>query len=57
VEKETKWHDLVTEFVESENFGLNNLSLIESVDDTRAKKLLTETFCNRITMEGKRNYD
>jgi len=43
VETETKWQDVVTEFVEYENVGLNNLPPIESVDDIRAKKLFTET--------------
>jgi len=43
VETETKWQDLVIEFVESENFEFNNFPPIEPVDDTRAKKLLTET--------------
>jgi len=43
VETETKRQDLVIEFVESENFEFNNFPPIEPVDDTRAKKLLTET--------------
>jgi len=47
VETQTKWQDLVTEFVESEYFELNNLPPIEPVHDTRAKKLLTEKTSNR----------
>jgi len=43
VKTQTKWQDLVTEFLESKHFVLNNLPIIEPVDDTRAKKLLTET--------------
>jgi len=43
VETETKWQDVITEFVESVNFGLNNLPPIESVLGIRAKKVLTET--------------
>jgi len=43
VEIETKWQDVATEFVVSENFGLNNWPPIEPVDDIRAKNLLTET--------------